>query len=237
MTVIFKQRFDKERRLPPKLPQKLFSTNAKTGVSINFPVSLTCKPTKVCAAICYACRPGSFMMMDAPIQKSLGNYEYFIGTPTAIVGDRVAKEYKSLQVKLGLKVLRWNGVGDLFDQSVAVVNYMSKAHPDVHHLIYSRRPEMINKLIEADNISVLFSVDGSNTHRTSEITRKGTGYTFLRTSNDIPSHIPFDIVFPAHKSYKKIVEDERDCPCDRKKIPLKNACISCSMCAIATRGA
>jgi hypothetical protein len=232
--IIVKDRIDKEYKNTVYISKELkeidlLSVNTKTGISINFPVSLTCQPTKVCAAVCYACKPQSFMMLNPAIIKANRNYQYFISYQTYELAAKLAKEFEKYQKKLGLKVLRWNGVGDLFPKSVEVINYMAKNY-DITHLIYSRKPDQINNLIESDKIKCLMSLDESNYSRHNEITRKGTGFTFLRQGDFVPANIDIAVIFPVSQNYKNIPVDARDCPCDRKIIPLKLACVSCNLC-------
>jgi hypothetical protein len=233
MTSIFKNRFDKENSFKGLYQDfsDILSANTKTGVSINFPVSTTCKPTAVCSKVCYACKSNSFMMMDNAVKKSVRNYEYFQTTDVETIAQRIAKEFAKYKKRTKNNVLRWNGVGDLFDKSVEVINYMASVYGIVH-LIYSRKPDMINKLIDSPNISVLYSLDNSNWQRWIEVKRKNTGFTFLREDNFLPDNVPINIIFPVKQKHKEIPIDSKDCPCDRGTIELKDACANCKLCLI-----
>ena len=228
---IFARRVRDERdwRNVERVPKRyLVSENSKTGISINFPVSTTCKPTKVCQQICYACRMPSHIAMPNALRKAWTTYYYFEDNEVAVIAERLYREFKIFERRIGLKKLRWNGVGDLFPKAVEVLNYMAE-HYDVTHLVYSRRPEMINQLIVSPRLHVLYSLDESSWQRWTEVTRPTTAFGYLRTSDFVPP-IPLSVVLRAHRQWKELPDHKADCPVDAHVIPHTHGCIGCNIC-------
>jgi len=228
---IFARRAKLEREYPDvvRVPkQHLVSLNSKTGISLNFPVSETCRPSKVCAQICYACRTSTRINMPASRAKAWTTYYYFMDNSVEVIAERLYKEFKRFQRKWGLKKLRWNGVGDLFPKSVEVLNYMAE-HYDITHLVYSRRHEMVNQLTPSPRLHVLYSLDESNWESWTKITRPGTGFSYLRTSDFVPN-LPLTVVFRAHKQWDALSDHKKDCPVDARKMPHEHGCVACTIC-------
>lgn len=232
---IVKDRIQREKALDdiPRQPAKgrdLVSTNSKTGISLNFPVSATCRPTKICAKICYACRPQSRLMMTPALRKAWTTYYFFEDNDLKTIAERLNKEYTKYQKRLGLKALRWNGVGDLFPKAVDVLNYMAPRY-DIVHMVFSRRPDMVNTVDVHPNLAVNFSLDESNWSKWVLITRPQTNFTYLRTSDFVPD-APIDVVFRQHIGWKDISAHKADCPADDHSIDHALACVKCNRCAI-----
>lgn len=240
LPVLYAQRAAKEKLLVEahedelrEDPKSILSLNLKTGMSINFPVHATCRPTKVCARICYACKPNSRLNMTNALKKSWRNYFFFTTHTTAEIADKIAIEFEKLNRKIGAPFLRWNGVGDLFSEAVEVLNYMAK-HYQIKHLVYSRRAEMVNRVDVSPRLAINYSLDEANWTTWTKITRPQTNFTFLRTSSFMPpASVPVDIVFPSQQDAKNLPADVRDCPADRFITPIlkQNACIACQLCS------
>lgn len=213
--------------------EKVCSGNTKTGFSVNFPICGTCRPTAVCRELCYGAKPGRPITWDKSLLKNLRVLEYFRRAPPEEVADRIAGEYK----RAGLSFLRWNGVGDLFPESVAVINAVARRHPDMVLWIATRLPEMARMVTrKGDGIFLQFSLDGS------EECRKRRGiiarsrhprlyYSFLRRSMEEDT-MGVRIVYNAQQYKKHLVcDDPRTvCPADSGNLPIKGACAKCRWC-------
>lgn len=210
-------------------PREIVSSNSKTGVSVNFPVAATCRPSKTCSRICYAYRPNSRLNLDNALSKVVANYQYFLRTPTVVVAERIAKEYRKYAKRLGLNALRWNGVGDLFEESVAVINHMAATGLDITHYVISQKPEMLNRLALSDRLVGLLSMDEDNWRHSFQFNRPGTLRTYLRTSEFLPP-IPIDIIFRAQHQWRELPADVRDCLCDAHLIDHNLSCVACGKC-------
>lgn len=213
--------------------EKICSGNTKTGFSVNFPICGTCRPTSVCAELCYGAKPGRPITWDKALLKNLRVLEYFRKTPPEEIADRVSEEYR----RAHMKFLRWNGVGDLFPESVAVINAVAKRHPDMVLWIATRLPEMARRVTrKGDGIFLQFSLDGSEQCRKRRVTIARSRhprlyYSFLRRSMDEDT-MGARIVYNAQQ-YKKHLEcdDPRTvCPADSGKLPIKGACEKCRWC-------
>ena len=96
-----------------------FSANKVTQESINFPISETCKPTKVCASTCYAaCGP---ITWTASIAKQYRNLASCTADPVAFA--RKVLDYRRADF------ITWNGAGDLFLEAVEAINWIGQNAP------------------------------------------------------------------------------------------------------------
>lgn len=213
--------------------EKICSWNTKTGFSVNFPIAGTCRPTAVCAKLCYGAKPGRPITWDKAVRKYLRVHKYFLETPPEEIADRLHREY----VGRKMTFLRWNGVGDLFPESVAVINQIARRHPDMVLWIATRIPEMARMVTrKGENIYLQFSLDGSEEcrKRRSRIVRSRHPrlyYSFLRTSMDEDT-MGARIVYNAQQYKDRLKCDDRRtvCPADAEIMPIKGACEKCRMC-------
>ena len=213
--------------------EKVCSYNIKTGFSVNFPICGTCKPTSVCADLCYGARMNRPVTWDNSVRKNLRVHDYFLKTPPEEVADRIANEYQRRKMTF----LRWNGVGDLFPESVEVINVIAERHPDMVLWIATRIQEMARKVTrKGENIYLQFSLDGSEEcrKRRAVIVRSRHPrlyYSFLRREMDEDT-MGARIIYNAQQ-YKKnlFVDDPRTvCPADGGTLPVKGACEKCRLC-------
>jgi hypothetical protein len=136
------------------------STNKVTGHSINYPISTTCVPTKVCAKTCYfGCGPSTW---TAALKKQLRLYNSTVENPLSVAA-RIAKWASRLR----LDFVRWNGGGDLFDASVECINHAAAMMPSVPQWVVTRLPHRAVKILPAPNVFVHFSVDRNSWTRAS----------------------------------------------------------------------
>jgi len=212
--------------------EKICSENTKTGWSINLPHT-TCMPTSVCADVCYGAMRGKPITWKNSLKKYLRVYRYLLSAPPEEAADRIHGEY----VRRHMTFLRWNGVGDLFPESAAVVRQLVKRHPDDTLLVVTRKPEMVSLIPrEADNLYLMFSLDGSPESRkrkTAVLRRRHPRqyFSFLRRFADEDT-MGARIVFNAQQSKKVLPYDDlvTVCPVDADKIPVKGACAKCRKC-------
>ena len=86
--------------------ERVLSSNAVTGWSVNVPIASTCHPSKVCASSCYAA--SNLMAATDALRRQWRVLLAMRRDPVAFA-RRVCAEYDAL----GLTFVRWNGVGDL----------------------------------------------------------------------------------------------------------------------------
>jgi len=140
------------------------SFNKVTGYSVNVPIATTCRPTAVCLKTCYfATGAPSWSNALRHQTKVLNSLK---SDPLAFA-ERVAMEYD----QLGLSFLRWNGGGDLFEESVAAINYLGRKRPDIVLWVVTRIPEWAAKIEDLPNVFIHFSLDKSSLARQKQFLR------------------------------------------------------------------
>jgi hypothetical protein len=133
--------------------------------------------------------------------------------------------------------LRWNGVGDLFPESVAVISELVKRHPEVVLEVVTRKPDMVSLVPKkVDNLYLMFSLNGSaesKKRRAAVLKRKHPRlyFSFLRRFADEDT-LGARIVFNAQQAKKILPFDDPHtvCPVDADRIPVKGACANCRKC-------
>jgi len=220
------------------IKEEICSSNIKTGFSLNFPLGHfgnhgTCRPTKVCNKVCYGARRGRPITWINSLKKQLRVYRHFLQVPPEEIAEQIHNEY----IRHKMTFLRWNGVGDLFPESAAVVGQMTKRHPDDVLLVVTRKPEMVSLIPrDAENLYLMFSLDGSK----ESVSRKADAlrrrhprmyFSFLRRRPDEDT-MGARIVFNAQQSKKVLPYDDfvTVCPVDADRIPVKGACTVCRKC-------
>lgn len=139
---------------------KLLSINKVTGYSLNFPIYPTCLPTKVCSSRCYfACGPATW---PSSLQKQYSVYEYVKSNPHGAAVDLF--EEISRKTKKPTFV-RWNGGGDLFDESILMLDKVAESLPEIPFWVVTRIPEMAAKVKPRSNIFIHFSIDKDSLDR------------------------------------------------------------------------
>ncbi|MEK9775481.1 MAG: hypothetical protein VW339_04955 [Quisquiliibacterium sp.] len=140
------------------------SFNKVTGYSVNVPIAATCRPTAVCLKTCYfATGAPSWSNALRHQTKVLNSLK---SDPLAFA-ERVAMEYD----QLGLSFLRWNGGGDLFEESVAAINYLGRKRPDIVLWVVTRIPEWAATIEDLPNVFIHFSLDKSSLARQKQFLR------------------------------------------------------------------
>ncbi|HSR79051.1 MAG TPA: hypothetical protein VLN57_20935 [Xanthobacteraceae bacterium] len=227
-----------------KLP--LLSGNAKTSVSLDFPIGHTCQPTALCSRLCYASRPGTPARWDKSLRMRLRTLHYFQLASTDEACDRLIREYRSQQAKwrkhgVELTHLRINGTGDLCPEVVPALNQFMERCPDVRLWVVTRKLELAARLRQCPNLYLQISVDASSTprfvHDAERMVRENLRayLSFLRTSTNEDDH-GAAIVF--HEKRTELPwGGVTDCPADAGRLPLNNvrgkggtACATCRKC-------
>jgi hypothetical protein len=225
----------------------LLSANAKTSVSLNFPIGQTCHPTQLCAAICYGSRPGATALWPKSLRKGLRSLRYFELEETCKAVDRLSQEFARAQrrwQKRGLKLdfLRVNGIGDLFPALIPVLNGFALRNPDVRVWIVTRRFGLAAGIEPLPNVYLQLSLDATTPPELEEAARQIVAthprayLSFLRTA-------PTDdtrgaaIVFNEKATAGLPYNGGTDCPVDAGRLPLGNergvggtACAKCRKC-------
>ena len=210
--------------------ESLFSANRKTGFSINFPIPLTCKPTKLCARECYAVMLNKPITWNNSLLKQLKIQQYFCHTDTDVVAQRVIKEYHRRR----LKWIRWCGSGDLFPEAVKVINRVCELDPSVVQLVVTRIPAMANKLCQHKNLFIMFSLDEDPESKKRQAKLKPNPrmyFSFLRTKANQDT-MNAEIIFNSQKLKKVLPYDDkrRCCPVDAAQLEVEGACDKCRKC-------
>ena len=140
------------------------SFNKVTGYSVNVPIASTCKPTATCIKTCY-------FAVGAPSWSNTLRHQARVfasikADPIAFA-ERVALEYD----RLGLTFLRWNGGGDLFAESVTVINHLGRLRPDIILWVVTRIPEFAAQIDELENVFIHFSLDRHSLPRREQFLR------------------------------------------------------------------
>lgn len=215
--------------------ERICSDNSKTGYSVNFPLGpkWTCAPDPVCAHLCYGAIPGRPITWTPSIMKYVRVYRYFLSAPAAEIAERIHDEY----VRYGMTFLRWNGVGDLFPESAAVLRELVWRYPEMVLYVITRKPDMVPLVPKkADNLYLMFSLNGSEEsgrRRVQAVAHRHPRlyFSFLRRFADEDT-LGARIVFNAQQ-YKNILpydDPATTCPVDAGMIPLKDACAKCRKC-------
>jgi len=219
------------------LGENICSQNTKTGWSINFNITQTCHPTKMCSEYCYGAMSDRPITWKNSITKYVRNYNLFRKTDPQLITNKIYKEY----IARHMTFLRWNGVGDLFPESTDVMNRLVTQHPDAVVWCSTRNVGEVRKCSrEATNLYLMFSLDNTLQSRQRKaimdaIDHPRVYYSFLRTEeNDdcMGARIVFNL-----QQKKDILpfDDERTvCPVDSDRMPVKGACKECRRCFNST---
>ena len=209
------------------------SFNKVTGYSINVPIASTCKPTATCLKTCYFA-VGAPSWSNA-LRHQARTFASIKADPIAFA-ERVALEYD----RLGLTFLRWNGGGDLFAESVTVINHLGRIRPDIVLWVVTRIPEFAAQIDELKNVFIHFSLDKYSLSRREQFLRlKPRSMNYFFSYQCEPEELPdaqrlghsavlfFDNYRPAGDltRYKK----EIICPLNGKD-DISGTCVKCRRC-------
>jgi hypothetical protein len=233
------------RSLEPLRRASLLSINAKTTVSLDFPVGHTCYPTRLCAATCYASAPGAPTVWPKSLRKRLRNLLYIQVEDTNRVVEHLSREFAGKRrswKKRGvtLDFLRVNSTGDLFPAVVPVLNGFAECNPDVRVWIVTRRFDLAALIAPLPNVYLQLSLDATTQPLGEEAARRVVAsnprayLSFLRTEPNDDTRSAA-IVFNATDDLP--YNGRSDCPVDAGKLQMGNepgvggtACSKCRKC-------
>jgi hypothetical protein len=159
-----------------KAGESMLSHNKVTGSSVNFPIAETCSPSKLCIKTCYFARGGP--SWPESLKKQYRLYNSVKADPEA-AAERLAKEINRKFRKLSF--LRWNGGGDLFPESVRMLNAFAKLCPDLPIWVVTRLAVHAATVEQAPNVFVHFSLDMHSKDRREafeQLPKKTTNYFY-----------------------------------------------------------
>jgi hypothetical protein len=151
---------------------EVLSNNKVTGWSVNFPIVRTCKPSKVCAETCYGLTGP--IIWSASLEKQTRNYNWVKSDPESF-SRQLEREVRRKLKRDPKFFLRWNGVGDLFDESVAALKSLNRLVPELPIWCVTRIPEQVSPLKNLKNVWVHFSLDKHSLERRVRVERLTQG--------------------------------------------------------------
>jgi len=219
------------------------STNEKTGLSVNVPIS-TCTPTALCMRYCYTLQGRTWMPSSLAVQMRNQRLFDYLATASDDVVRTVAYDIAAQCRKKKTKMLRWNGVGDLSVGACRVINMLLAIDPELTLWVISRRADMIVRLDDAANLRLQISLDPTTPVKVEATLRSlahnyrkaAVRYAFTRTAESDVANGPINTTFNYHKSDDRawFGVDPTACPAsvpvDKGGIGHKGACASCQRC-------
>ena len=165
------KKFDVIKSIGASIPEDMakfdpLSMNKVTGASVNFPVSETCQPSKVCANTCYALKgpitwPGALKKQNLNMMICRSNPASFADAVIVKCRSKIARNRNFF--------LRWNGLGDLFDEAVDALLLINKSLPNLPIWVVTRKPEQVSRLAGLKNIWIHFSLDRTSMDRREKV--------------------------------------------------------------------
>lgn len=226
--------------------QPLLSANAKTSVSLDFPIGQTCDPTPLCARYCYGASPRAATTWRKSLRKRLRNLRYFeLAKPDEAI-ERLTREFERARrrwaARAKLDYLRVNGTGDLFPALIPILNGFATRNPDVHLWIVTRRFDLAARVAPLPNVFLQLSLDATTTPELERTARRlvethpRAYLSFLRTTPGDDTR-GAAIVFNEKRTEGLPYDRRTDCPVDAGRLPLANirgvggtACAQCRRC-------
>lgn len=153
---------------------KVLSFNKVTGYSVNVPIASTCRPTATCLQTCYFASGAPSWTNSLKHQVAI---QALIKADPKAFAERVALEYD----QLALTFLRWNGGGDLFEESIWAIHHLASMRPDIVLWVVTRIPALAAKVRHFDNVFVHFSLDRDSMPRMTQFLKarpKSKNYFF-----------------------------------------------------------
>lgn len=225
------------RRLKPEEllegSRAILSFNKVTGNSVNFPISETCRPTAVCLKYCYFAK-GPNSWPDALSHQ----YQVYAAAKADPIGlaERIAWECD----QAGGSFLRWNGGGDLFDESIIAIDHLSNLRPDLQIWVVTRTPDLAAKVVDRPNVFVHFSLDRNSMARREQFLKanplsKNYFFSYQCEADEVPSSLVLSKVSVLFfNDYKftcapNTLPNEIVCPLNGSS-DIRGTCESCRRC-------
>lgn len=205
-----------------------FSSNRVTGWSINFPITETCQPTKVCAETCYFARGPS--TWTAALAKQVRLQNRLDADP-----DGLADQIVAWATKLRMTFIRWQGGGDMTRNSARCIGRVAAALPEVAQWVVTRRPVFAAQIAPRENVYVHISTDRSSLDRVREFEAMAHDglqwfWSYQGDRGEVPPAGIAPIVFrDGYRPEPGDVVAEGDCPLNRLD-DITGACGGCRMC-------
>jgi hypothetical protein len=204
-----------------------FSTNKVTGHSLNFPIVGTCMPTTVCAeTCCFSSGPATWSASLAKQHRLLNSLRFG--------PRRLAHRIVQYGVRMRLTFVRWNGGGDLVEQTPECIDEVARLMPGVPQWVVTRKPELAASITPAKNVFVHFSVDRASWQRLSDMRRLSpAGLQWFHSYQCDAGEIPSDAIAPVifRNGYKLNGSEplRDDCPLNLSE-SIVRVCESCRRC-------
>ncbi|MCL0099559.1 hypothetical protein M1O55_01665 [Dehalococcoidia bacterium] len=204
---------------------------------MNFPIYSTCQPSKVCSDTCYALS-GPITWPNS-LNKHKANEQICRNSPSDFA-HMVINECKNLLKKDDQFFLRWNGTGDLFEEAVQSLVFVSRELPKMPIWAVTRIPRFGKMLLDEErpNIYVHFSLDKKSMNRREELLSSLGGtkpsnlfFSYQCDSGEDYSFQEFaSVVFlDRYKPLTDLPEHEAICPLNLKD-DITDTCRSCRRC-------
>ena len=211
----------------------VLSFNKVTGNSVNFPISETCRPTAVCLKYCYFAK-GPNSWPDALSHQ----YQVYAAAKADPIGfsERIAWECD----QAGGNFLRWNGGGDLFEESLVAIDHLSKLRPNLPIWVVTRTPDLAAKVVNRPNVFVHFSLDRNSMARRDQFLKanplsKNYFFSYQCEADEVPSPQVLSKVSVLFFNDYHFTCDPKTLPseiiCPLNGIPdIRGACENCRRC-------
>lgn len=214
------------------------SNNKVTGFSINFPITSTCQPTKLCIKTCYGL--GGPITWPNSIKKQLKNL-YFCKSDPEKFANVIIQSCKRRLIKDKNFFLRWNGVGDLFNESITALKKVNKELPELPIWCVTRIENAAIKLFDIPNIWIHFSLDKYSIGKKKKLLKnrkikpKNLFFSYQCDKDERLEKLDIDVSVLFFNNYfvdklnKKFLKNQNLCPLNLLN-DLSNACNQCRRC-------
>ena len=215
----------------------ILSNNRVTGWSVNFPIGATCQPSKLCADTCYGLKGP--ITWSASLRKQQRNLEWCKRDTEGFVAQLERECRKKLRRNPRFYV-RWNGVGDLFSESVEAIKELNRRMPDLPIWCVTRIPRFALQLLHTPGVWVHFSLDDSSMERyaalKSEVNQTANlFFSYQCEPQEVLSALPPEVkvlFFDGYKITSENVKWETEpvtCPLNLRD-DITGTCLSCRRC-------
>lgn len=204
-----------------------FSTNKVTGHSLNMPIIGTCLPTGLCAETCY------FSRGPATWSASLGKQHRLLNSTRAHPLE-TADMISQWAVRLRLTFIRWNGGGDLIEESLPCIDRVALNLRRIPQWVVSRKPQLASRIVPRPNVYVHFSVDAGSWQRLEEMRQSAPAdlqwfWSYQCGPEEQPPPRAAPVIFRDSYDRRGTPEAEGDCPLNGRD-DISGVCEGCRRC-------